>query len=452
MDISLQKVDEISGKLIVKVVKSDYEEKVQKSLKKIKQQAKMPGFRPGMVPMGLIQKMYGMEVKAEELQKTISEGINNYIKEQNLNLITSPLTSENETKIDVENAEDFEMHFDLAFTPEIKIELTEKDKIVYYDIDVDEEQVNTQVDSYRRRNGKFEEVEAYEDGDMLRGNLVEMEKKNVVKEGGLKVENVSIMPKYFTNETQKKKFAGATKGDIVFNVSKAYNGKEAEISSLLKIKKEEIENHKGDFKYEITSISRMKLAELNQELFDMVYGKDTVKTEEEFRSHIKSDMENVYVEDSNYKFILDVKDYCLKKVGTVKFPEEIMKREMILNADNEEQKANIEKDFANILVDREWALICSKLVEQLNVKIEDEQMKNAAKLVAKSQFAQYGLNNVPDEYLENYANEMLKDEKQFQRLLSRAIDIELTKAIKATVKLQKKKISIKDFNAMFETK
>ena len=215
MDISLQKVDEISGKLIVKVVKSDYEEKVQKSLKKIKQQAKMPGFRPGMVPMGLIQKMYGMEVKAEELQKTISEGINNYIKEQNLNLITSPLTSENETKIDVENAEDFEMHFDLGFTPEIKIELTEKDKIVYYDIDVDEEQVNTQVDSYRRRNGKFEEVEAYEDGDMLRGNLVEMEKKNVVKEGGLKVENVSIMPKYFTNETQKKKFAGATKGDIV---------------------------------------------------------------------------------------------------------------------------------------------------------------------------------------------------------------------------------------------
>ena len=250
----------------------------------------------------------------------------------------------------------------------------------------------------------------------------------------------------------KERFACSTKGDIVFNVSKAYNGKEAEISSLLKIKKEEIENHKGDFKYEITSISRMKLAELNQELFDMVYGKDTVKTEEEFRSHIKSDMENVYVEDSNYKFILDVKDYCLKKVGTVKFPEEIMKREMILNADNEEQKANIEKDFANILVDREWALICSKLVEQLNVKIEDEQMKNAAKLVAKSQFAQYGLNNVPDEYLENYANEMLKDEKQFQRLLSRAIDIELTKAIKATVKLQKKKISIKDFNAMFETK
>ena len=163
-------------------------------------------------------------------------------------------------------------------------------------------------------------------------------------------------------------------------------------------------------------------------------------------------MESVYAEDSNYKFILDVKDYCLGKVGEVKFPEELMKREMLLNAENDEQKANIEKDFSKILVDREWALICTKLVNQLNVKIEEEQLKSAAKLVAKSQFAQSGLNNVPDEYLENYANEMLKDEKQLQRLLSRAIDIELTKAVKATVKLQQKKISVKDFNAFFETK
>ncbi len=452
MDISLQKVDEINGKLTVKIVKADYDEKVQKSLKKLKQQAKMPGFRPGMVPMGMIQRMYGMEVKAEELQKLISESINNYIKEQNLDLITSPLTAEDEAKIDVENAEDFEMHFDLGFTPDFKIELTDKDKIVFYNINVDEEQVNEQVENYRRRNGKFEEVESYEDGDMLRGNLIEMEKKNVVKEGGIKVENVSLMPKYFSNETQKKKFAGAKKGDIVFNVSKAYDGKDTEIAALLKIKKEEVGEHKGDFKYEITSISHMKPAELNQELFDLVYGKDTVKSEDEFRSRIKADMESVYAEDSNYKFILDVKDYCLGKVGEVKFPEELMKREMLLNAENDEQKANIEKDFSKILVDREWALICTKLVNQLNVKIEEEQLKSAAKLVAKSQFAQYGLNNVPDEYLENYANEMLKDEKQLQRLLSRAIDIELTKAVKATVKLQQKKISVKDFNAFFETK
>lgn len=452
MDISLQKVDEVNGKLTIKIVKADYEEKVQKSLKKIKQQAKMPGFRPGMVPIGLIQKMYGMEVKAEELQKLISESINKYIEEQKLDLITSPLTAEDEEKIDVEKADDFEMHFDLGFAPQFDIELSGKDKIVYYNIDVDDKQVDAQVDAYRRRNGKFEEVESYEDGDMLRGNLVEMQKKGVEKEDGLKIENVSIMPKYFTNDTQKKKFAGATKGEITFNVSKAYSGKDTEIAALLKIKKEEVGEHTGDFKYEITSISRMKLADLNQELFDLVFGKDAVKTEEEFRARIKSEMESVYEEDSNFKFIIDVKDYCLNKVGEVKFPEEIMKREMLLNAKDDEQKKHIEENFAETVKDHEWSLICSKLLKQLNVKIEDEQIKSAAKLVAKSQFAQYGLNNVPDEYLENYASEMLKDEKQAQRLVSRAIEIELTKAVKAAVKLQNKKITVDKFNALFENK
>jgi trigger factor len=232
-------------------------------------------------------------------------------------------------------------------------------------------------------------------------------------------------------------------------VAKAYDGKEAEIAALLKVKKEEAANHTNDFKYTITSISHMKLAEINQELFDFVFGKDAVKGEAEFRSHVKTDIEKVYGQDSDYKFILDIKDYCLKKAGEVKFPEEIMKREMLMNAKDDKQKEEIEKDFPQIVKDREWALICSKLMEQLKVKVEDKHIKDAAMVVARSQFAQYGLTNVPDEYLENYANEMTKDDKQLQGLVSRAIDIELTKAIKATVKLQEKKISIEDFNAMF---
>lgn len=452
MEFSLQKVDEINGKLTVKIVKADYEENVQKSLKKIKQQAKMPGFRPGMVPMGLVQKMYGMEVKAEELQKVISEGINNYIKEQNLDLMTSPLTPEDEAKIDVETSDEFEMHFELGFTPAFDIELTDKDKITYYNIEVTDEMVNAQVDSYRRRNGHFEEVDQYEEDDMLRGNLVELTPKGIAKKDGLKVENVSIMPKYFSNDEQKKLFEGAKKDKIVFNVAKAYDGKDTEISALLKVNKEDVEKYKGDFRYEITSISRMKLAELNQEMFDSVFGKDVVKSEAEFTAKVKSDIESVYSEDSDYKFILDVKDYCLNKVGELKFPEAIMKREMLMNAKDDEQKASIEKDFAEIVKEREWALICSKLMEKLKVNVENDHIKAAAKVVAKSQFAQYGLNNVPDEYLENYANEMLKDDKQLQRLVSRAIDIELTKAVKAAVKLQNKKISVEDFNKMFENK
>lgn len=448
MDITLQKTDEVNGKLTVKVVKADYDENVQKSLKKIKKQAKMPGFRPGMVPMGMIQKMYGLEVKAEEMQKVISESINNYIKDEKLDLVTSPLNIDDE-KVDVEAADDFEMHFEVGLTPSFSIELSAKDKIPYYNIDVTDAQVEEQINAYRRRNGKFEEVDTFGAEDLLRGTLVELDEKGAEKADGLKIEDVSVMPKFFSNEDQKKLFEGAKKGDVVFNVSKAYDGKETEVAALLKVKKEDAGKYVNDFKYSITSISHMSLAEMNQDLFDAVFGKDAVKDEAEFRNRVKEDIEKVYAQDSDYKFILDIKDYCLKKAGDVKFPEEIMKHEMLLNAKDDKQKEEIEKNFAEIVKDREWALICSKLMEQLKVNVEDKHIKEAAMVVARSQFAQYGLTNVPDEYLEHYAEEMTKDDKQLQRLVSRAIDIELTKAIKATVKLQEKKISIEDFNAMF---
>lgn len=451
MEISLQKLDEVNAKLTIKVNKSDYEEKVQKGLKNLKKKAQMPGFRPGMVPMGLVQKMYGVQVKADEVEKTISEGINNYIKEQKLNLITGPMNAEGEEKIDIEKDDDFEMIFDLGFAPEFEIELSKKDKIDFYNIEVGDKQVDEQVESFRSRNGEMIEAENYEEGDLLRGSLVESDAKGKEIEGGITVETTSIMPKYFSNDEQKKLFENAKPNtDVIFNVSKAYDGNETEVSSLLKIDKNEIAAHKGSFKFHINSISHMKLAEVDQKLFDSILGKDTVKSEEEFRAHIKEDISKIYVEDSNYKFIIDAKDYCLKKIGTLKFPEEIMKREMLRDEQNEEQKNNVEKNFDKILVDREWALICSKLMEKLNVKINEATLKDSAKTIARSQFAQYGMQNVPEEYIENYAGEMLKDKKQYERLVGRAIDAELTKAIKNVVKLNEKAISVEDFNKMFE--
>src|SRR5574344_1569152 len=236
MEISLQKLDEVNAKLTIKVNKSDYEEKVQKGLKNLKKKAQMPGFRPGMVPMGLVQKMYGVQVKADEVEKTISEGINNYIKEQKLNLITGPMNAEGEEKIDIEKDDDFEMIFDLGFAPEFEIELSKKDKIDFYNIEVGDKQVDEQVESFRSRNGEMIEAENYEDGDLLRGSLVESDAKGKEIEGGITVETTSIMPKYFSNDEQKKLFENAKPNtDVIFNVSKAYDGNETEVSSLLKI-------------------------------------------------------------------------------------------------------------------------------------------------------------------------------------------------------------------------
>ena len=448
MDIILTREKEVNGTLTVKVTKADYADNVQKSLKKIKKQAKMPGFRPGMVPMGLIQKMYGLEVKAEEMQKLVSESINNYIKEQKLELMTSPVNTDAD-KVDVETCDDFEMHFEVGLAPEFSITLDDKDSIPYYDIEITDEMVNTEVDMYRRRQGSMEESETYSDGDLMRGKLVELDGNGQVKEGGISIDETSIMPKYFSNEDQKKLFEGAQKGDVVFNVSKAYDGKDTEIAAILKVDKEEVAQHTGDFKYTITSISHMKPAEVNQELFDVVFGKDTVKDESEFRARIKEKLEKVYVQDSDYKLILDVKDSCRGKVGELTLPEELIKKEMLKESKDEKGREEVENQFPQILKERKWYLIYTRLIDQLNVKVDDETIKEAAKVVARSQFAQYGLNDVPEEYIDNYAGQMMKDKKQFEQLLGRAYDIELTKAIKNTVKLDHQTISVKDFNAKF---
>ena len=189
--------------------------------------------------MGLIQKMYGLEVKAEEMQKLVSESINNYIKEQKLELMTSPVNTDAD-KVDVETCDDFEMHFEVGLAPEFSITLDDKDSIPYYDIEITDEMVNTEVDMYRRRQGSMEESETYSDGDLMRGKLVELDENGQVKEGGISIDETSIMPKYFSNEDQKKLFEGAQKGDVVFNVSKAYDGKDTEIAAILKVDKEEV--------------------------------------------------------------------------------------------------------------------------------------------------------------------------------------------------------------------
>ena len=232
-------------------------------------------------------------------------------------------------------------------------------------------------------------------------------------------------------------------------MSKAYDGKDTEIAAILKVDKEEVAQHTGDFKYTITSISHMKPAEVNQELFDVVFGKDTVKDESEFRARIKEKLEKVYVQDSDYKLILDVKDYCLGKVGELTLPEELIKKEMLKESKDEKGREEVENQFPQILKERKWYLIYTRLIDQLNVKVDDETIKEAAKVVARSQFAQYGLNDVPEEYIDNYVGQMMKDKKQFEQLLGRAYDIELTKAIKNTVKLDHQAISVKDFNAKF---
>jgi trigger factor len=338
--------------------------------------------------------------------------------------------------------------------PEFKAELTEKDKIPFYNITVDEKLIDQQVEMYQSRSGHYDKVEAYdaEQRDMLKGDLRELDADGNVKEGGIEVADAVLMPQYIKVDDQKKLFDGCKLGDIItWNPRKAYPEGDVEVSSLLKIEKDDVKNHEGDFTYQITEISRFVKAEVNQALFDQTFGEGAVKSEKEFRQRIAEMISQQFSADADYKFLLDVRAHMEKKVGKLEFPEALLKRVMLNN--NKDKGADfVEKNFEASIKELGWHLIKEQLVAAQGIKVEDEDVKQVAKESARSQFAQYGMSNVPDEYLDNYAQEMMKKRENVEGLVDRAVDLKLTAALKGLVKLDKKSISLEDFQKMLQQK
>ena len=448
MNITLEKNEgAVAGKLIVNIVKADYEEKLAASLKKMKQRAQMPGFRKGMVPMSLIQKMYGTEVKADELQKILADKVNKYINDEKLRVLGEPMLSDDNEAADVAGKDDFEFKFDLAFSPEINIKLDGRTIVDYYNIEVDDETVQRQIDAYRRQNGKNVDADVFSEEDLIKGTLTE----NGPMVEPIKIEEATLMPRFFANDKQKALFKKAKKGaDIVFNPSKAYEGRANELASLLKVDKDEAEKHTSDFTFHIDSISHFELGEVDEQLIKMIYPDGSVKTVDEFKAKVKADVEAQYQQDSDYKFMLDLKSVVMKKVGKVELAEDLLKKMVLQNAKTEEGKKQIEENIVSYLDDLRWSLVKNELTKSLDIKVDDAQLMAASKRLIKMQMAQYGILNFPDEQLEQFATERLKDEKQRENIINNAIDTALTDAAKKAVKLKEKAISIADFNKMFE--
>lgn len=448
MNITLEKNEgAVAGKLIVNIVKADYEEKLAASLKKMKQRAQMPGFRKGMVPMSLIQKMYGTEVKADELQKILADNVNKYINDEKLRVLGEPMLSDDNEAADVAGKDDFEFKFDLAFSPEINIKLDGRTIVDYYNIEVDDETVQRQIDAYRRQNGKNVDADVFSEEDLIKGTLTE----NGPMVEPIKIEEATLMPRFFANDKQKALFKKAKKGaDIVFNPSKAYEGRANELASLLKVDKDEAEKHTSDFTFHIDSISHFELGEVDEQLIKMIYPDGSVKTVDEFKAKVKADVEAQYQQDSDYKFMLDLKSVVMKKAGKVELAEDLLKKMVLQNAKTEEGKKQIEENIDSYLDDLRWSLVKNELTKSLDIKVDDAQLMAASKRLIKMQMAQYGILNFPDEQLEQFAAERLKDEKQRENIINNAIDTALTDAAKKAVKLKEKAISISDFNKMFE--
>ena len=448
MNISLQNTDKLNAVLTAVVEPADYEGNVAKAIKDFSKKANMPGFRPGKVPAALIKKQYGKSIIVEEVNKVLQESLYNYIRENKVNMLGEPLPMVENNGINIAEGETFTFKFEIALAPEFEVELTSEDKLNYYNVEVPEDMVENQIMMYRQRGGSYDKVESYQDNDMVKGVITELDEAGNSKEEGLSVEAVVMLPKYFKNDDQKALFAEAKVGDIIkFNPSVAYDNSEVEISSLLKIEKEKVADYKGDFNFQINEITRFVPGELNQELFDAVYPGGEVKSEEEFRTKIKEAIVNQFKKDSDYKFILDLRNYLKEKVGALEFPDEKLKRILLANA---KDASKVEENYAKNIEELTWHLIKEKLVEQTGIKVDDNDVIEMGKEVTRMQFAQYGMLNIPEEYLDNSVKEMMKKKETVDNLIDRCIEVKLGAALKEKVTLEEKNVTVDEFNKMFE--
>ena len=450
MKISFENPDKINGLMTIVVEESDFQSEVEKTLKDYRKKANLPGFRPGQVPMGMIKRQYGTSVKMDVINKFVGQQIYKYVQDNKIQMLGEPLASEKQTPIDLEKDAPYTFLFDIAVAPEFKVTLTGRDKVDHYTIKVDDALIDKQVDMFTSRMGSYEKAEEYQENDMLKGDLRELDEKGNTKEDGITVEGAILMPSYIKVDDQKKLFDGAKLGDVItFNPKKAYPDNDTEVSSLLKVEREKVKDLTADFSFQVTEIQRFNKHAVDQELFDQTFGKDAVKSEKEFREKIAEGLKEQLAADSDFKFIQDVRAHCEKKVGKLAYPDELLKK-IMLNNNKDKGAEFVEKNYENSIKELTWHLIKEQLVAANDIKIEDNDIKETAKEAARAQFAQYGMTNIPEEYIENYAGEILKKGNSTDALVDRTIDRKLTEILKNVVKLNEKEVTLDEFNKMME--
>lgn len=451
MKASLNKTNDVNGTIVIELEKTDYQERVEKSLNQFRQRANIPGFRQGKVPKSIIQKMYGKAITVDEINKLVSEEVSKFLRENDLKILGAPIPDESEEKqADIDKDEILTFYFDIALTPEFDLSLNKKDKLTYYSVKLEEELLQKQLDAYKQGYGTYQSVkDPAQETDLIKGMLTETE-NSVDKENGLVIENAILMPSYVKDEEIKKNFIGSKVGDsIVFNPRKAYDNNDAEVASLLQTTKENVQDIDSDFRFDIQEVTRYKDAEMDQELFNKVLGEGVVSSEEEFRTKIAEMLKNQFKPNADYLFIREARELILKKMKDVVFPDEFLKR-WLLSSDEKKTPESVDEDYPKILDDLKFHIAKEKIVETNDIKIESQDIEALATEVAKAQFAQYGMSNVPADVLQNYTKSLLEKEETIRNLYDRVTENKIVDWLKATVKINEKEISSEDFNKLLK--
>ncbi|OAV74395.1 Trigger factor [Bacteroidales bacterium Barb7] len=455
MNISLKKDEAaVSGIIKLEIVKSDYATAVETSLRQYRQKANIPGFRKGTAPLGMLKKLYGRSILAEEINKLVSNNLYKYIQENKLNVLGEPMPNETEQKeLNFETDEDFEFCFDVMLAPEINVVADKQTEVPFYNIPIDDKLIDGQIANYRYSYGTYDNTaEVVEENDLIKGTVTQLE-NSLPKEDGITLDGAITMPKYIKNEAEKAKFINAAlHSTVVFNPFEAYEGAEAEIASFLKIDKEKAGEANSDFSFEIAEITRYKEVPLDQELFDKVFGKDAVANEEEFRNKVKEKLAEEFTMQSDFKFMTDVRRVLIEKAGEMQFAENLLKRWLQTSETNKKTPEQVDEEYPQFVEDMKYQLVKNHLINQSGIQLEQKDVDAYAIRAARAQFAQYGMSSMPDEYLLNYAKSLMKDENTLRNMTEHALDGKFAQWLKEQVTLDTKDVTVEEFNQLFETK
>lgn len=410
MNITKEDVTQLNSLIRIKLTPSDYKNDVDTAIKKFRKSATMPGFRAGHVPEGMIRKMYGKSFLADELNRIVSKSLHEYLKENNLMVLGDPLPKDTEHTNNFENPSDFEFLFEIGLAPAINFDIASIAAVDYYEIAVDDKRVETYIDDLRRKHGKFSNPEQAEESSILYGELTELDENGNVKEGGI-TSTTTLSVELVKDADTKKKLIGIKKDDsVVFNPNKAMQDV-TEVAYMLRIEKDKAEKLTSDFQYKILSVNKVEKADINQELFDKVFGENAVTSEQDFRDRVKADIAAMFRHESIHKFNHDTEDAILKQMN-LSLPDEFLKKWIMTMNEKPITTEQLEKEYPSYSREMQWRMIENEIATKQNIKVEQEDLKQYAASVIMQQFGQYSLGA---DMIEDFANRYLQKQENINK-------------------------------------
>ena len=446
MNVSMEKIDNVSARLIVSVVENDYQEKVTKEIKQIGRTHTIPGFRKGHVPFGELNRRFGKQIASDVINQEVYEAVSNYIRDNKLGILGEPLPVEVQ-ELDLKNQKDYTFQYEIGLAPEININLDKNTHIPFYPIEISQEMIDEQDKNFRERFGSQVPGEEVDAKALIKGSIMELNEDGSIKEGedAIQVTSGIVAPMYFKSKEESDKFLGKKVGDkVVFNPYNTCEGNAAELASMLQVDKDKAGEIKGNFEFAIAEIIVVKPADLNQEYFDGLFGKDKVTSEEAYFAEIKKMISSQISGNSDMLFRIQTEKQLVEQYGNVELPETFLKKWLVARNDGFTAES-IDAEFEKMIPSLKWQLIKERIAAVAEIKIEEADVMAHAKSLAANQFAQYGMTNMDDDTLTDYAKRILADKNYRPRIIEEVGDIKLFDAIKEKVTLDVKEISLEEF-------